>query len=378
MLAELLTGVPLSGGLFTDLYTLNSTNPSTLDPDSRNGTTFGCLFDGVTAGGEINAYAAQAFAEYSLKWLATNHDRLSIDDLAYGDQFREAFRQCTLFANSPDLARKAEGGSATAVMATVHRHRKNMYLLGASMGDAACMIVNDHSVELASTWQRAEFAGHDTGGQLSMCVGLQGVAATFKKPINKFNIIILATDGLTDNIHRAELEKILFFVVTSPAFNLPVTAELPGKGAALPKYSELSAMFGLTRAEPANMLSCEMVCRRIKHYIGWVTEALYEQEQHFYGLEVALKKASAEKDGAARLEIVRSALREAQNNAAMSAVPVPALPTAVSDDGKELLGVLEGYMASLYKERKRNHKAGKTDDAMVVVLKPLQKHAALR
>lgn len=41
----------------------------------RNGTNFGCVFDGVTAGGKINAMAAQAFAEFTVDWLLHNHTK---------------------------------------------------------------------------------------------------------------------------------------------------------------------------------------------------------------------------------------------------------------------------------------------------------------
>ena len=33
------------------------------------GTTFGCVFDGVSSGGPINAFAAQAFTQHTLGWL---------------------------------------------------------------------------------------------------------------------------------------------------------------------------------------------------------------------------------------------------------------------------------------------------------------------
>lgn len=39
---------------------------------TRNGTNFGCVFDGVTAGGKINAYAAQAFSDCAYRFLMDN------------------------------------------------------------------------------------------------------------------------------------------------------------------------------------------------------------------------------------------------------------------------------------------------------------------
>ena len=40
---------------------------------SPEGAAFGCVFDGVSAGGAVNAYAAQAFTSYCLEWLKDHH-----------------------------------------------------------------------------------------------------------------------------------------------------------------------------------------------------------------------------------------------------------------------------------------------------------------
>jgi hypothetical protein len=269
------------------------------------------MFDGVTAGGMINCHAAQAFAEYSLRWLGANQSRLGVSVEQSQQAFSDLFLQCTHFSNNPGGDRQAEGGSATGVVASVvRRKRKGLTLVGASVGDAACFVVPpDAAAEAVTKWHRTEANPKDSGGEMMMSIGVQGSVTAFARTVTPRDLIVLATDGLTDNVLRSDMGRILPLIICSSLFQTPTEKQYPARYSRLPTYKDIAAlchgftMQSLLQVSPANAV------RRITNYLRWVTRSLYKQEQQYYALELAVKKISDLDDTVAALAIIADTLR---------------------------------------------------------------------
>ena len=206
-----------------------------------DGTNFGCIYDGVTSGGKRNAYAAQAFASFTLRQLAM-HKMALVAGIAGSQEAplplgvaRPApatalFNEAVDALNNPgqrDPRWEAEGGAATGAFAAFADDVREtppssslppqqpieadgaigtpgaLMVVGAALGDAA-VIVLDLSAGTARQINAVERAGGsaaDSGGQLNMCMGLSGRTQAFAERIpNDGTMILLATDGLTDNL----------------------------------------------------------------------------------------------------------------------------------------------------------------------------------
>jgi hypothetical protein len=129
----------------------------------------GAIYDGVTAGGKVNAYAAQSFSDNSLVWLAQNYRRfqaLFVETLlAAQKQEKPVSAFCTTYTaglhalatelftllQRPELnpgnlnaSHDALGGAATGVFSLLLPHPflpDASLLCGASIGDACAMLV---------------------------------------------------------------------------------------------------------------------------------------------------------------------------------------------------------------------------------------------
>ena len=315
---------------------------------SKDGTNYGCVFDGVTAGGAINAHAAQAFAEYLLRWLQHYKSVLSDDEATLEGQLQLLFQQCSSFKNNRRGAHDSEGGSATAVMATFRRQPGpdvKFTLVGGYVGDAACIVVHpSHGARLITKSHRREDNPRDTGGQIIMAMGVHGRVVPLLRTVVPGSLVILTTDGFTDNVLRRELDQIVPLIVESTFFQNPVPEGVSLRHASrLPDYEEL---FDLVRSVPHDSLikvSVENATRRLSHYIAWVTSQLFRQEQEFYKLSIRHQRYQAQGGEAATAEAA----------------------------------ALEAHLSTLCEQRKHSPLAGKTDDCILLVMKPYHSVSAL-
>ncbi len=303
------------------------------------------MFDGVTAGGKINAYAAQAFAEYTIKWLSRNHDKLKqgegrIDLLALDVYTRCSARSNNRGTTNPEQT--SEGGSATGVMAAIQPRSAEIAILnGASIGDSAAIVVHAESGEaklLTHVFRRGKNP-KDTGGQIIMCIGINGEVWSFSEPVTKDSLVILATDGFTDNVNMAEVSTLVPLIIRSSFFDVVQETGCSvvfGPKAHLPTTRELEKIVGAT-LEPLRSVTCPAAVTRLSNYVRWITEWLYQQEQEYYA---TLK-----------------------HHVTLSGVPTP------TDEEKEKKEELELHMKDLHSLRKLGS-AGKTDDAMMLVFRP--------
>ncbi|EGD81752.1 hypothetical protein PTSG_02464 [Salpingoeca rosetta] len=384
---------------------------------ARDGTNFGAVFDGVTAGGRVNAYAAQAFAEYALRWLAVHKHRLhQIEGERLHQEVHNLFRQCIAKENNPGGNMQAEGGSATGVIASCHRtQRGRLMLVGATIGDASAIVVDpDGGCRIVSRYQRSCASAKDTGGQLTMCMGVHGDINTFSEPLTEQSIVILTTDGFTDNILQSDFSNIIDVILRAPYFDddPAMRTSVDSDLSRLPDLRELRQLVG--RLESLDSVPCRSMVVRVSNYLKWVTRALHAREQDFYALQIEMrdtteallqKQAELKRRKAARLEqdgADAGAGTGAADNAdgagdctgdggadqRMNGERINGHAGGDGGDGgdgggeiaaeeaevqrmQEKIKSLEVDCARLRQQQKRHRVAGKTDDALIVALRPV-------
>eukprot|EP00730_Choanoeca_flexa_P002209 TRINITY_DN10952_c0_g1_i3.p1 TRINITY_DN10952_c0_g1~~TRINITY_DN10952_c0_g1_i3.p1 ORF type:complete len:409 (+),score=56.98 TRINITY_DN10952_c0_g1_i3:117-1343(+) len=313
-----------------------------------DGTHVAVVYDGVSAGGAVNAHAAQAFSRYTLKWLCEHKDILSPDPAELEKQLRQLFDQATSYQNNPGGDHQAEGGSATAVVASFRRQPGpdvKFQLIGGYVGDAACIVLHpNHGGQLLTKSRRREDNPSDTGGQLMMCMGISGRVAPLVHTVTPGSLVLLTTDGLTDNVDRRDFDVLLLLIVESTFFQEPVPDPICLKyPTRLPDYEELFNLTRKSKREELPKVSCQDAARRLGHYVQWVTRALNANEDRFYKLSHEYEQYR--KQG-------KTDCSRAQ--------------------------ALEHELEKLVVERQHSKLAGKTDDCLFCVLKPYYSAVALK
>lgn len=304
---------------------------------ARNGTNFACIFDGVTSGGKINAYAAQAFTDFIMDWLAENHAGLGYGgETKLVDTARAAFTAATQAENNPgraDSSKQAEGGSATGAFIVFERQSDGKAILhGASIGDAAAIIVRP--VEGTAHQLNPVYRKHDrdNGGQMTMCLGLDGQVWSFANEVSAHEFVVLATDGLTDNVLHEDFDRLIPLLMAARLFDTQVGFDceyIIKEPPEAPTYAFLRKLVA-GNMDTAEHITCEAAARRLFNYVEWVTRIYHRQEEIYYGLELKLRAA---RDDTARAP-------------------------------------LQAELARMAAERKSRKKVCKTDDAMIIVLRP--------
>eukprot|EP00048_Salpingoeca_helianthica_P003412 m.67139 g.67139 ORF g.67139 m.67139 type:complete len:377 (-) comp12691_c0_seq2:40-1170(-) len=303
----------------------------------KNGTNFACIFDGVTSGGKINAYAAQAFTDFMMGWLAENHA-----DLGYGgeanlvDVARAAFQDATRAENNPgraDSTKQAEGGSATGAFIAFQKAADGRAVLhGASIGDAAAIVVRPcegTAHQLNPVYRKHE---RDNGGQLTMCLGLDGQVWSFANEVAANEFVVLATDGLTDNILHEDFDRVVPLIMAAQLFDSIVAFDCEYILKEPPEAPTYAFLRKLTsgHVDPPGDITCEAAARRLFNYVEWVTRIYHRQEEAYYGLCLRVREAH--------------------------------------DDGTR--ASLQAEVTRMAADRKARKKVCKTDDAMIIVLRP--------
>eukprot|EP00055_Hartaetosiga_balthica_P010832 m.47483 g.47483 ORF g.47483 m.47483 type:complete len:440 (+) comp7333_c1_seq1:175-1494(+) len=347
---------------------------------SSDGTLFGVVCDGVTSGGVINLNAAQQFSEYILRWLAQHKGRFaSMDEPMLKEEVNNIFLQATSFKNNRQGEHNSEGGSATVALCAVIKRGNKILLMGASIGDASCIVLNpDGTPSFVTSYQRQGTSAKDTGGQITMCMGIHGDVRPFIREIHRDSKILLVTDGVTDNITRREFGTMLNLIMRARLFNEEQSSEdlqmlphrprtqsvviprlggrnkqrlnsLPTPSPNLPSVEEMVRMCGEDYADWKDV-SCLDIVVRITHYLKWATLELYLQEETFFKSELKLESCN------------KKLMSEADT---------------LSEDEKEKLkndiSDLQDSSKRMRRERKEQLHAAKTDDAMVIAFNPIWK-----
>lgn len=187
---------------------------------------------------------------------------------------------------------------------------------GSSIGDVSVfgLDLERGEVTMLNKYQRRGSDPRDTGGQICMCVGVQGKACVFSVPYPAKSMVVLATDGLTDNIHAPDLLAIVALVVRAAFFDtVPEDGcqLVRGAEAHLPTLAELQALVGSAPLQASmSEVRCSQAVARLSNYVMWVTEYLRNQEQEYYLAEHRREQLVRQRSTSEELTLVEQRLEE--------------------------------------------------------------------
>lgn len=272
-----------------------------------------------------------------MRWLAVHHSAFCFGaDHSVIDLARSALEEAALAGNNPvqpDGSFQAEGGSATGAFVAFERCSDTVGKLhGASIGDSAVIAVrmkDQRARQLNPVFRKHD---RDTGGQVTMCFGVDGPVWAFASEVSFDELIILTTDGFTDNVSPAEMDQVVPLVIKAQIFDSIVPGECGIVSGDHPEQPGAEYLRALTRGRTDDLrsVSCETAARRLFNYVEWVTRTHHREEQEYYELCLRLRAAH----------------------------------------GTEGASALQEQVSGLMASRKASRKVVKTDDAMIVVLRP--------
>ena len=314
--------------------------------DLRDGTNFGCIFDGVTAGGKINAYAAQAFSDFVLGWLSQKHHLFrSSDRIRNAELARSIMSSATQGSHNPvhrNLEYEAEGGGATGAFVTFQKLSANTAMLhGASVGDSAVIVVHQRQGMARQINTVLRKHDRDTGGQLTMCIGIDGPVWYLCEEVTADEMVILSTDGLTDNLYLPELDRIVPLLICARLFDDTVKFECDEvqEHQRKPALAYLLSIVKVDGLDALVQVTCHKAAVRLFNYVEWVTRSFFKQEELYY-----------------------------ENCLQMNALQTS--PDRESAEVQREVETLKAETESMAAQRRATAKAAKTDDAMIVAIKP--------
>lgn len=277
-----------------------------------------------------------------MDWLANSRIRFQPNAQQANFQLAsEAMQAATSSHHNPgasNVAYEAEGGSATGVFCCFQRITRTTSIMHAgSIGDSALIVV--HLRQSLAEQLNPVHRKHpkDTGGQLTMCIGIDGPVWVFSREVTSDELIILSTDGLTDNVHLPELDRIIPLLISARVFDTIVPFACEELAIRKPSLAYLREVTKALGVEPLTTVSCRMASVRLFNYVEWVTRDFFTKEEVYYDLCLQMNKLQRE----------------------------PSTP-----DTERELGELRTQAETMSAQRKQVAQTAKTDDAMMLVLRP--------
>jgi serine/threonine protein phosphatase PrpC len=382
-----------------------------------DGTNCGSIFDGVSCGGMVNLFAAQAFAEAVTERVARSTDKFKQGEGVNEALAYKAFKEAASPLNNPGLQHSssdAEGGAATGMFACVQPAgdgKQYCIVNGAGVGDCSAFVICGGNAavstvpkceldaeetilqaarQLSTTAFRREGDARDTGGQLTMSLGIQGRIWSFSHPVGLNDIILLCTDGLTDNLYMPEAAVLIPLIASATYFDaIPIKAydDALGPDAHCPRHAELATLIKSAPNTPPSRLFPKQVALRLRNYVKWVTQAEFHLEQTWYEAQLKIGIAMKELETARSRSKTRRRVAGLNNQSTPTQVntpprtPPPAIDACFAPfaDGpqhireeEELETEIEEceiQMANLLLLRESGL-ATKTDDVMILAMHP--------
>jgi len=240
--------------------------------------------------------------------------------------------------------------------ATVDAHARH----SSSLGSLNRRHTSPEKGEVGSTIVEQIKPPPDVGGIVCDEVG---EGAAFQEPIRDISVllaqgwqgdlIVLATDGLTDNINEKDFADVVPMIVMSSVFDDIEVSKLDiWRETRLPSKEDMAEIITLGEDDRIVDIDCQVACRRLGKYTEWVTQFAVDKEKEYFALEsrhVALTKEIFEYP-----EVERKAQQEVRKSEL--------------DSLKESLDVLVS-------ERNSNRQDSKTDDAMLIVMRAYNNRA---
>ncbi|MDR3624545.1 MAG: hypothetical protein P4L16_05345 [Chlamydiales bacterium] len=257
-----------------------------------DGTHFACLADGVGGGGIFSMHAAQGFCEQAIRELDSNPSLLTSKNP--DKRGKELFER---LVNAPGPAQIESAGAATMVVAATETRSDGFYNInGAALGDSVVIHVDGdkHAATQLNVVKRKEGSKSDSGGQILAGTGLEKEEniCGFSKKVKKEDLVILASDGLTDNIVSIDLLPLILY---NPFFDSQKEPRAFSKD--LPDRKELEALLQEERTPTP-----EQAVTRLNNYVEWVIFQRRQMESEGLALEIQAGGAkNARMDGLQRI-----------------------------------------------------------------------------
>lgn len=278
-------------GLPSTLETLEGMNMDrAFVAERQDGTHFACICDGVSSGGILSMHAAQGFIEYALPWL-----------LQKNHLFREAKNNAQIgrqlfseMGSIPSPAQSETPGAATCGFVTITQKEDRLFLHGAAIGDVIILLLNveQRAIRQINLVQRQGESLYDSGGQITWGRGIDypEKISNFMTPLTEKEIVILATDGLMDNLRGIRLIRSIAY---NSRFDNPVCLP-PWTKSTLPDEQELQDI--LETNTTSQSISPKNIVERLRNYVFWVTQNKRDSIQNKWKKQVEKQDTPSRED----------------------------------------------------------------------------------
>lgn len=251
----------------------------------QGGTTIAVVCDGVSKGGVASMHFAQGAATVALEVLERNPTLFAKSDPQDGiELFAKVVDELKV---RPGPVREMSSGATTcAALRSCPIEGGKHRVEGAALGDSSVFHINSQTREIKQLNQVQRKAGSksDTGGQLTF-EGLDRGKNTssFSIIIEDTDMILMVTDGLTDNFNGGEkVEELLPLILFNPLFDQPV--QTPWVQTVFPDKAELTQL-----KTQDSVPTPAQAAVRCTNYVAWVTAERKKLEQIGHEKEQELK-----------------------------------------------------------------------------------------
>jgi len=161
------------------------------------------------------------------------------------------------------------------------------------------------------------------------------------------DLVVLCTDGLTDNVHAEDFRAVIPLIIQSGVFDEEHYRHLPPwDQSGLPALQDIASLIEDSECSIIRTLPCEVACQRLYNYVAWVTLNSMLQETEFFKIEAKLHDLHRQVNEFPEQER-REALQERSSQ----------------------IDELKQAMESLIARRNANRQETKTDDCMIIVMR---------
>lgn len=283
------TGIVSTGSRVSDDKTIATVHTQTKDPtyngdrgvsfQAANGTNVAIVCDATSGSKRHGVHAANKFTMMMANFI-THYP----DVFEGGENNEEVAKLFTALAKlEPQADGKAlfEGrndtGDATMSVVTFNKTEDgNLKVSGAALGDALAIHVdvdNGKAHQLNQVKRINNNAG-DPGGVLIRGRGIDGEVSCFEKKVKDNDLVIVASDGLLDNIDEKEIGNQIPLIIRNSIFDNEIEEDCPWTKKENPHRVTTSELKGLGEKplEELSSITPEVASKRLENYLMWVTK----------------------------------------------------------------------------------------------------------
>ncbi len=261
-------------------------------PDGTNG---GCICDGMGGEGGFSTFWSQMVATYMIDQFSTKNFKFSTDKQTHEYQARQLFTNCLVSLNKDLLQYKqlpfnGRGGTTVALAKCTalppENGIKQFLVQTGAVGDSAIfhLCMESKKSTLLNPISRSETQA--TYGITRELLHTNQIS-THSKQISERDIVILTTDGFTDNVCAGKFSQVIQLVAFSTFFDQPMEALLKiprpweTRYSRLPELLELQAFMCTEQNVACKTPSPAQITQRLTTYVKvvtWYIRSLFETQ----------------------------------------------------------------------------------------------------